>query len=325
MNPDGARSEAFGTRSPDGRLWWNGFVWQVIPDAFVEIPPPQWPPAGYYRRPTSGRLTHWNGTAWGAVYWQRWRMVAALAVLAIGGFVTLYFMGGALGDPGMGGNTKALEDRSRLSFELFVTSGTVTAGLLLLLTWSALRSPVKAATRWYEWAARGAALSLALGLVAGVWIVLYGFQPWPRLDRTVASYPTPPHWSAHGKPVRNDSCSSLRTQVDPGCPPEPPSETLTFLPDHSPGNSHPEISTAKSRAAERNACATLRESARAWAKVGFVESTARNGNRTYNWCQVQGSIRGQWAVLTVDTCCTFSDPAQGAPVINVEVSTEMLE
>src|SRR5690348_674724 len=51
-------------------------------------------------------------------------------------------------------------------------------------------------TTWYEWVARAIALALCMGIVVGVWLVLYGFKPWPGLERTLATYPVPPGWTS---------------------------------------------------------------------------------------------------------------------------------
>jgi len=65
--PRDGRSEAFGARTPDGQWWWNGYLWRLVPKSFRAEPPRQWPPPGYYRRPPTGRLTRWDGTAWGVL------------------------------------------------------------------------------------------------------------------------------------------------------------------------------------------------------------------------------------------------------------------
>jgi hypothetical protein len=137
------QSEAFGARTPDGRWWWNGYLWRVVPDAFAERPPREWPPPGYYRRPPVGRLTRWNGTSWGRVYWRWWRIAATLAVLIIGGLATLTFMGAMLSDPGPGGDTPAFEHTKALGANLFLLCVAATFLLLWLLNRPALRSPVK--------------------------------------------------------------------------------------------------------------------------------------------------------------------------------------
>jgi len=320
MGQGDGQAEVFGARTPDGRWWWNGYRWLLLPEALLPQPPREWPPPGYYRRPPAGRLTRWDGTDWGRVYWRWWRIAATVVASIVGGFVTLATGSAFFAHPVVNGDTSVFEDLKSLRGGLFLLCGAVALLLLWLLTRPVLRRPVETPTpaspgsavqpaRRPRWAARG----VALGAVVGFWLVFYGFQPWPGLDRTVATYPVPAHWRAHGKPVHNGACGAWRVKVDPGCPPDSPSETVIYLPDHSSGNSHPEISTAKSRAEESDACAAIRASVRAWTKVGFVAAPDAGD------CQVEGKIRGRSIMLSLDHCHCFSDPSQTAPDIELQV------